>query len=245
MKQANPSSSSAFRSASYHGYPYIQIKYSGGEPTLRFPLIRRLHQYAQHLSARSGLLCKEVILSNGVALTAEMAQEIAGLGINLMISLDELHEQPGSQRRFADGRSAAPFARRSIETALQHGLYPQISVTVTNRNAAHLPLLVEWLLQHDLPFGFNFYRENERSTSQADLALDDETIIRSILAAYQVIEADLPPQNLLAAILDRTNLAIRHSYPCGACRNYLVFDTLGRVARCHMRIEETFASFCR
>jgi uncharacterized protein len=99
-------------------------------------------------------------------------------------------------------------------------------------------MLVDWILDRSLPFNINFYRENELSASDADLRLEEQKIINGMLAAFAIIESNLPERNILHSIIDRSNMMASHSHTCGVGQNYLVFDQNGRVAKCQMHISK-------
>lgn len=79
-----------FRSALAEKFKTVKLKYAGGEATLNFPLVIKLHDYATQLAAQNQLSLEAVILSNGAALTAERIREIKQRNIRVMISLDGL-----------------------------------------------------------------------------------------------------------------------------------------------------------
>lgn len=231
-----------FRSALSYGYNAIKLKYAGGEPLLRFPLVTDLHRQARAVAERHGLALEGVILSNGTLLTAEIAQTILALDLQLTISLDGLGMYHDCQRHFPNGRGSFRAVTRAIELALSYGLTPNISITVSGRNASGLAELLAWVLERDLPFSLNFYRENGRSASHNDLQLEEKRIIEGMLAAYKVVEENLPRHSLLAALADRANLAVPHLRPCSVGHSYLVFDSQGHVAKCQMEINHKVAS---
>ena len=227
-----------FRSALANGFRQVKLKYAGGEPLLRFPLILELHGYAQRLADEHGLLLEEVVLSNGTLLTAEMVETLKSLGLRLMISLDGLGAHHDAHRRYAGGRGSFVDVAESINIALAHGLKPNISVTVSSRTAEGLPEIMSWILERELPFSLNFYRENELSAPHEDMRLDEQKIINGMLAAFKVIEDNLPRRSFLGGIIDRANLSASHTHTCGVGQNYLVFDQNGQVAKCQMRIRK-------
>lgn len=231
-----------FRSARVHKYGRVQFKYAGGEAMLRFPLIAKLHQRAQSLAEQNGFAVDGVILSNGTLLSPSIVKAMQSLGLRLMISLDGLGEYQDRQRYYPDGNGTSTHVTHAVNIALEHGLVPHISVTVTNRNASGLPELMAWILKHDLPFSLNFYRENDLSTPYADLKLDEETIISGMLAAYKIIESKLPRRSLLASLVDRANLFGAHSNTCGVGHSYLVFDHQGNVSKCQMHIGQAISA---
>ncbi len=215
------------RSAVAHHYRRIKLKYAGGEPLLRFPMISQLHRYAQTLATRHSLELEGVVLSNGTLLQPHMLEEWQALNLRLMISLDSLKD---NQRLYADGRGTSGEAMRSIELALAHGFTPYISVTVTAENLADLPELMAWILARDLPFNLNFSREPGNVQSWTN----PKSKIQSLKSTFRVIEANLPRRSLLASLIDRANLTTPHLRTCGAGCNYLVFDSQGRVSKCQM-----------
>lgn len=227
-----------FRSANLNNFKQIKLKYAGGESLLRYPLILELHSYAEKLAQEHGISLEEVVLSNGTLLTEEMAITLMALGIRLMISMDGMGHYHDSQRPYAGGRGSFKDVSDAVDLALSAGLTPNISVTVSGRTAEGLPDIMEWILERELPFSLNFYRENELSSSQQDLQLDEQKIIDGMKAAFKVIENNLPKRGFLGGIIDRANLSAPHTHTCGVGENYLVFDQNGQVAKCQMQIRK-------
>ncbi|GAB4534951.1 MAG: hypothetical protein Kow0063_18600 [Anaerolineae bacterium] len=228
-----------FRSAVRHGFQAVKLKYAGGEPTLNFRLVRLLHEYAQALATRAGLELREVVLSNGVALSHPMLDFIRDAGMRLMISLDGVGAAHDAQRIFANGRGSFELVARGVERALSQGVRPYISITVTGRSMDGLADAVAFALDHDLLFNLNFYRGDDYSRSREELLIEDERLIGAARAAFVIIEERLPRQSLIATLLDRASFSAPHRHTCGAGRNYLVIDPRGRVARCQMEMEDT------
>lgn len=227
-----------FRSAIANGFKQVKLKYAGGEPLLRFPLIVELHRYAQSLAEQHGLGLEGVVLSNGTLLTADMVGTLKSFDLRLMISLDGLGAYHDSHRPYAGGRGSFADVSEAVDLALANGLVPNISVTVSSRTADGLADVMAWILERDLPFSLNFYRENELSASHEDMRLDEEKIINGMLAAFKVIENNLPRRPFLGGMIDRANLSVSHTHTCGVGQNYLVFDQNGQVAKCQMHIRK-------
>jgi uncharacterized protein len=227
-----------FRSALANGFKQVKLKYAGGEPLLRFPLIVELHQYAQALAEKHGIALEGVVLSNGTLLTAEMVTTLKSLGLRLMISMDGLGQYHDAHRPYAGGRGSFADVSEAVDLALANGLTPNISVTVSSRTADGLADVMAWILERGLPFSLNFYRENELSASHEDMRLDEQKIISGMLAAFKVIEENLPRRPFLGGIIDRANLSVSHTHTCGVGQNYLVFDQNGQIAKCQMHIRK-------
>lgn len=231
-----------FRSARRQDFGSVYFKYAGGEATLNYGLVTRLHQYASELASVSGIGLSGVVLSNGIALTPGMIEHMRNNGLRLMISLDGLGEVHDSQRSFINGKGSFVQVARGIERAIAHGLPPDLSITVTGRNAAHLAEVVQFALDHELRFNLCFYRENECSASSADLTNDQDRMIAGIKAAFAVIAQRLPRQRLIDGMIDRSGFNGPHEYACGAGQTYMVIDPEGNVARCQMEIEHPVTS---
>jgi uncharacterized protein len=227
-----------FRSATLHGYKIIKLKFAGGEPLLQFPLILELHAHARELAKIHGIDLEEVVLSNGTLLTEQMARTLKSLNIRLMISLDGLGNYHDTHRPYAGGHGSFADVAEAVEIALANGLTPNISITISSRTIDGLPDVMQWVLDRDLPFSLNYYRENELSASNVDMKLDEEKIIRGMLTTFKVIEANLPRRSVLGGIIDRANLSAAHTHTCGVGQNYLVFDQHGQIAKCQMHIRK-------
>ncbi|MBK7917531.1 MAG: SPASM domain-containing protein [Chloroflexi bacterium] len=232
---------SIFRTAQQHGFKRVKLKYAGGEATLHFKLVRRLHQRAVELAAETGLALKEVVLSNGVHLRPADAAWLAANGVKLMISLDgvgELHNQLRPLSNHAPYDTFTHVQHTIDEVLLPLGIKPDITMTVTAVNAHGAADLAKWaLVDRDLPTSFNFYRQNLLSASRADLDLEEKALIEGMLAAYAVIEEHLPERPFLNGLLDRVQ-AEAHTHTCGVGQSYLVITHEGRLAQCQMHLEQ-------
>ena len=228
-----------FRSATNNNFRKVKIKYAGGEASLNFPLVLALQQHAQSLAAQHNLALDSVILSNGVAWSSRMIAALKAHDLRLMISLDGIGEFHDRQRQFSSGHGSFTHVERTLDRLAVAGVVPSISITVSNRNLAGLPQVLDYVLQRQLPFTLNFFRENECAVSFTDLTYQDEAIIAAMQAAFAVIEANLPPHSLLGALVDRARLDTMHNRTCGVGQSYLVIDQNGGIAKCHMEIEQT------
>lgn len=230
------------RSALLHGYRGIKLKFAGGEASLNLPLVWHLLDYARNQVTHHGLELDAVMLSNGIKLGKADLQQMRDKGVRLMISLDGLATDHDLQRISINGKGSFSAVVKTIRRALDSGLAPDISVTVSGQTAGGLAELVSWLLQENLSFNLNFYRENDCAVSMDTLRLDEEKIIAGMLAAFTMIEANLPERSLLGGLIDRSNLATPHTKTCGVGENYLVIDQRGGIAKCQMEIERPITS---
>lgn len=87
--------------------------------------------------------------------------------------------------------------------------------------------------------------ETPCSAGDLSLRVEPNKIIRSMKAAFAVIERYLPPQSMLDSLMDMTRLNSLHDRPCGVGRSYVVFDPRGRAAKCQMDFENLVSDFSR
>jgi uncharacterized protein len=227
--------------ACHHGYRALKIKYAGGEPTLNFPLIQFLHARAIRQASDAGLALEEVVLSNGVGVTDDMLDFVAQAGIWLMVSLDGGEGTHDRVRATGDGRSTYPAVKDTVDRALERGLRPNVSITLTALNLDGAAEAVAFALERELPFNLNFFRECSPADAPggpSPLIPAPARLAEAMSSIFDLIET-VPGYPLpLSGILDRAHLDLPHSYPCSAGRDYLAVGTDGRVAACQMLMEE-------
>lgn len=226
-----------FTVAHRQGLPEIKLKYAGGEATLHFSLIQKLHDRAIKLAQQTGLGLSEVVLSNGVALTPAMLDWFEITQARLMISLDGLGSVHDHQRPLKGGGASFAQVVHTLENLVQpRQIDLHLSVTVTGASAPHLAELVRWILAHDWPFSLNFYRQTPLSADRQELELEEQAIISGMQAAYQVIEQNLPDRPLLNGLLDKVQ-SQAHTHTCGVGQTYAVITHTGQVSQCQMQLD--------
>lgn len=240
-----------FRSVLVHGFSRLLIKFTGGEALLNsravFAAIDRVEARRRELADRlpPSFQTRYELLSNGVVISDLRLRQLGERNIHLMISLDGLKRDHDAQRIFPDGSGSFVRVVRTLERVKRSGIPFNISAVITNLNVEGIPAFVEFLLKDEIPFVFDFYRENPCSAGDSSLKVDEERIIRSMKATYSVIELYLPPQSMLDSLMDMTRLGSLHDRPCGVGRSYVVFDPWGRAAKCQMDFENLVSDLSR
>jgi len=196
-----------------------------------------IHDYAVQVAQGHDTSLEAVLLSNGVALSQSTIDNLKARHIIVMISLDGLGAYHDSQRPFINGRGSFQYVARTIERLLANDLIPHISITVSRRNLEGIPDLMEYVLEREMPFTINYYRENECSIHLRDLCFQEEQMIATMRSAIGVIERHLPQRSLLGSLIDRADASGKHWYTCGVGQNYLVIDQNGGVAKCQQDIK--------
>jgi uncharacterized protein len=231
-----------FRSAVKHNFNMVWLRYAGGEASLQSERVIALHDYALTLAQKHDIKLYASILSNGVFLGQRTIDRLKARNIGVMISLDGIGAYHDRQRPFVNGRGSFRFVDRTITQLLAKKLIPNISVTVSLRNLTGLPELVAYILERDMPFSLNYYRDNDCSTHIHDLRFNDEQMIAAMRSVFALIEHNLPQRSLLDALIDKADLQQPHYRTCGVGHNYLVIDQKGGVAKCHADIKRTITT---
>lgn len=228
-----------FRSAKQHDFKSIKLKYAGGEPTLNFENLVRLHTYARMISGEDFEL-DGVVLTNAVGITQSMISTIKKLGLRVAVSLDGVGKFNDSQRVFHDGQGTFSEIEHSLNLLKDADIPTSISVTITNRNVQGLYDTVEYLYGKDLPFNLNFYRVNKNGNQ--GLVADQQCLIRELKKAIQILSKKEWPYSVLNSFMDRVNLNGRHERSCGVADSYMVIDGQGSISKCHMVMDDPLTS---
>lgn len=230
-----------FAEAVRHGFHTVKLKYAGGEASLHFALVRRLHDYAVHLSARMGIALREVLLTNAVHLRPADADWLAEQRVKVMLSLDGVGESHNALRPLRNRPGYDTFA--AVADTVDHvllprGLRPDVNMVVTGRNAHAAADVARWaILARALPTTFTFYRPNLLSRSRDDLANEESALIAGMLAAYRALEEELPTWPFTGGLLDRVSAEAR-THACGVGQNYLVIGHTGALSQCPMYLAQ-------
>jgi uncharacterized protein len=239
---ARKAAEAVFRSAKAHNFQQVNLKYAGGEASLHMQSVLNTHDYAVQLAQQNDMRLEAVLLSNGVVLSQQAIEALKERHIRIMISLDGLDASHDSQRMFINGHGSARYVRRTIERLIASDLRPHISITVSRRNLAGLPELLDYILKRDLTFSLSYYRENAYSEHFTDLRIEEQQLIKAMQAAFKIIEQSLPKRSLLGSLLDKADLSAAHSHTCGVGHNYLVIDQHGCIAKCQADIGRTITT---
>lgn len=231
------------RSAIRHEMSKIKLKYSGGEATLNLKRVLEIHDNAVKQANKCGIQLEATLLSNGVSVQHNDIIEIKARRIDLCISLDGIGEGHDVQRKFSNNHGSFALVSRNIDKLIGMGIYPFISITLSNRNAENLYKVVEFVLDRHLRFNINFFRENDNTASDDNLQFqDDEKIIDGILRAFSIIEQKLPEYSLLTSLIDRAQFDRQHKQTCGVGNTYMVIDHKGNISKCQMEMDRPLTS---
>jgi uncharacterized protein len=89
------------------------IGFYGGEPLMRFELLKRCIDYA--FEARKGAPLRFSLTTNGTLITADMVEYFADRSVSLLISLDGPPKCHDQNRLFADGRPTSSVVLNNLD----------------------------------------------------------------------------------------------------------------------------------
>jgi len=231
-----------FRSALSYGYSRVKLKYAGGEPTLNFAALKVAQEHAEAWMQDSSINLETVLLTNGLYLPDDFIDYLINHDIGVLVSLDGLGSYHDNQRRAKNRNLSANAVLETIERLTQRGISSFISVTITPQNIDGLPQLVEYLLEKELYFGFNFYRDPGLGNSSVQ-QVDHNLLIDGLLKTFEVIKQQTPRFSLLSSLADRADLRFSHQRACGAGENYIVVSPDGKICNCQMEMQFPITTF--
>ncbi|HSQ14932.1 MAG TPA: radical SAM protein, partial [Candidatus Binatia bacterium] len=98
----------------------VSVTFFGGEPLLRFPLIRSAVGEARRMATERGKEISFSITTNGTLLTRETAGFLKENGISVCLSIDGPREIHDRNRPYASGRGSYEDVARGIELLMEN-----------------------------------------------------------------------------------------------------------------------------
>lgn len=128
------------------GFPYFEISFIGGEPTLSMPLIKKAIQFARQVAADLGIKVGIGLVSNGV-FSKKVAEYIVGNFNYITFSLDGPEEIQNAQRPMTNGKGSFQKVLANVRYIYNAGLTMGLRCTVSALSVKALPEIVHFL--HD------------------------------------------------------------------------------------------------
>ena len=144
--------------------PFI-LQFSGGEPLLALPLLRRIADYihTNRIRARMDLQ------TNGTLMTKETAVFLRSARIGIGVSLDGRPPVHDALRPYPDGRGSSADVVAGIQRLGQRGIEIGLTCVVTADNVGALPGIIEmaYYLGNVRRIGFDLLRPQGRGAAVA------------------------------------------------------------------------------
>jgi len=124
--------------------------HGGGEPTIAWSLLTSLAEYARENAAHRDLQCRCGLATNGV-LTEDQINWIIEHVDDVNVSVDGLQEVQDRQRPLKNGNGSFAPVWHTIEALSERSRPFGLRMTVTAKNARHVPEAVRFFCEHSKP----------------------------------------------------------------------------------------------
>lgn len=222
-----------------HSIPSVNIKFAGGEPLLRYGLVRKLVDHARRN-------CGDVkvtfsLLTNGTLITQEVADYLKTHDISVGLSLDGVGSANDQCRHAADGQGSFQRIVEGLSMLARSGIRPSISTTVSQSNHKHLRDLTEFLVGGE--YRFRFSLERDCASGWPGLVGHSEALIQSLHGCYDYVEANLPKRDFTRVhTLGDVNFKRPARIACGAGSSYFAIGHDRKIGACQMGLSEPFST---
>lgn len=131
----------------------LSIFFMGGEPFLRFDVMRRVVEYATELGKAQGKHAKFSVTTNGTLLTEESLAFCAQHRMMILLSLDGAQETQDRHRKTAGGQGSFQMIMDRLPLMKRYQPWMGARMTVTPDAVGEIAANVRFLVEH----GFNYF----------------------------------------------------------------------------------------
>lgn len=118
----------------------FKIQFSGGEPLLNFPLVKRVIEYVKMRWGSATLQLQ----TNGTLIDRAVAQELKNLRVRPGVSLDGPLDLNDHLRPFVGGEGSTSAVMRGLQFLAAEGIRVGLTTVLTAESARTLSQLVDW-----------------------------------------------------------------------------------------------------
>jgi uncharacterized protein len=217
----------------------VSIVLFGGEPLLRFPLLRVAVPEARAMASARGKEASFSLTTNGTLVTREIAGFLKANGVSVCVSIDGPPEVHDVNRPYASGRGSYDHVERGLAYLLENrNGFPLAARVTLGRGAVD----VRKTFRHLRGLGFDEIGFAPASAAEGSGAALSEEELDLVLAGFRdlavgyaadVRERRMPAFGNLTQILALVHRGDPMPYPCGAGIGMLAADPSGVFYPCH------------
>lgn len=217
----------------------VSVTFFGGEPLLRFPLIRSAVGEARRMASARGKEISFSITTNGTLLTREIAGFLKENGVSVCLSIDGTREIHDRNRPYASGRGSYEDVVRGLSFLMKNGNGFPVAARVT---IGHGAVDVRKTFDHLRGLGFHEVGFAPASAAEGDPAALTEEELCGVMDGFRefadgyvddVRERRVPVFSNMSQILALIHRGDPMPYPCGAGIGMLAVDPSGMFYPCH------------
>ena len=130
--------------------PSLTFEFAGGEPFLRFELLRELSDYARGHPARDGRPVHLCVQTNGTLLNEARVRWLVDNEVEVGVSLDGTPASHNVSRPLVNGRESFSLVMRGLDLLQKHGVSFGILVVLNRSNVANPQELLDFMSESDL-----------------------------------------------------------------------------------------------
>ncbi len=217
----------------------VSIVFFGGEPLLRFPLLRAAVHEARAMAKARGKEISFSITTNGTLVTREIAGFLKENGVSVCVSIDGPREVHDVNRPYASGRGSYDDVERGIAYLMENRNGVPLAARVTIGRGA---VDVRKTFRHLRGLGFDEVGFAPASAAEGSRAALTEGELDRVLGGFRDLAAEyvddvrerrMPAFSNMTQILALIHRGDPMPYPCGAGIGMLAADPSGVFYPCH------------
>lgn len=217
-----------------NNYPKLCLMLVGGEPLMRFDLIKEIVNYCN--IHKGDIKVRYVIPTNGTLITPEVAKYIVENNMSVGVSIDGIKEYHDKNRIKVDGSGSYNLVMKGVDNLISQGIKPSVMVTVTEENLEGLPELTKLMIEKKLYFRFSF--ERDTGTGNPGILKDEQRCIKILKECFCIMEEALLKGKLgwYFQFGDVTfSKPVRRA--CAAGKNFFAVGQDGSIGSCSLGLE--------
>ena len=217
----------------------VSIVLFGGEPLLRFPLLRAAVHEARAMAKGRGKEVSFSLTTNGTLVTREIAGFLKENGVSVCVSIDGPREVHDGNRPYASGRGSYDDVERGLAHLMENRNGQPLAARVTLGGGA---VEVRKTFRHLRGLGFDEVGFAPASAAEGSSEALTEGELDRVLGGFRTLAAEyvddvrerrMPAFSNMTQILALIHRGDPMPYPCGAGIGMLVADPSGVFYPCH------------
>lgn len=162
---------------------HIEIQFFGGEPLLRFDLIKKAVKYISENHIKRGTSVSYSLTTNGTMITDEIAQFIKQHPFTICISLDGDKATNDINRIYRNGRGSYDQVIKGYKLLRKHGCQ-NVGFLLTP-NISNTPTIADFFEYAIHEFHIDFFAINTPQPSLIGWGIDGGTYAEQLIRCYQ------------------------------------------------------------